>query len=351
MAKEKRLAELAELSGGRVAGDGSVIITGVASIDEAGPGDITFVSDRKYVKLLKTTRASAVIVREEGAAAGLNLLVVKNPQTAFSQIVDIFKPAYVPAPGIHPKAEVSALAALGNDVSVQPFAVIEEGARIGDRSVIHSGVYIGKDARIGDDTVLYPGVAVREGCIVGSRVIIHCNAVVGSDGFGYARSGASYIKIPQRGIVRIEDDVEIGACVTIDRAAIGETVIEKGVKIDNLVQIAHNVKIGPDTVMAAQTGIAGSARVGGRVQFGGQSGIAGHIEIGSDTMIGAKAGVISSVPPGSILSGFPAISHGEWLRAQAVFGKLPELKKKIAELEERLKGLEEGSAERDKKNG
>lgn len=336
----KTLEELAAVVDGRVIGDGSASIKGVAPIEEAGPGDITFVADRKYLKFVASTRASAVIVRDEMDAGGKNLLVVRNPQSAFSRIIDILRPPVPPPPGVHPKAEVHAGAVLGKDVSVQAFTVIEEGARIGDRSVFYPGVYVGRGAKIGSDVILYPGVSVREGCVIGDRVIVHSNAVIGSDGFGYYREGARYFKIPQRGIVRIEDDVELGACVTVDRAALGETVIGRGTKIDNLSQVAHNVVIGEDTIIISQTGIAGSTRVGSRVQLGGQVGVVGHIEIGDNSMVGAKSGIVQDVPAGSVLSGIPAIPHAEWLRAQSVYAKLPELKKRVAELEKRLESLE-----------
>ncbi len=336
---EKSLEELAVLTGGLVIGDGLQMIRGVAPIEEAGPGEITFLSDKRHARFLNSTKASAVILSEEGPA-GLNQLLVKNPIAAFARILGLFRPFELPPPGISPKAEVHPGAKLGSGVSIQPFVVVEGGAKIGDHAILFPGVYVGKNAEVGTESILYPGVAVREECRIGKRVIVHCNSVIGSDGFGYGREGSKYFKIPQRGIVRIEDDVEIGACVTIDRATIGETVIGSGTKIDNLVQIAHNVKVGSDTVMAALTGIAGSARIGDRVQFGGQAGVAGHIEIGDDSMIGGKAGVISSVPKGTVYSGFPAMPHGEWLRAQSVFSKLPDLKKKLDELEKRVKELE-----------
>lgn len=338
---EKRLEELAALSGGRVIGNGGAVITGVASIEDAGPGDITFFADKRHSRLLNSTRASAVIVDDEKYSSGeINLIVAKNPQIAFAKVVEALRPQERPAPGIHPRAEVHGGAVIGEGASVQAFAVVEDGAVIGDRAILYPGVYVGKGARIGDDAVLYPGVSVREACKIGSRVIIHSNAVVGSDGFGYARDGAGYYKIPQKGIVRIEDDVEIGACVTIDRATMGETVIGRGTKIDNLVQIAHNVKVGEDTVIAAQSGVAGSAKVGSRVQMAGQVGVAPHIGIGDDAMIGAKSGVSGGLPPKGVFSGIPAIPHGDWLRAATIYGKLPELKRKISELEKRLEALE-----------
>jgi len=340
--KTLTLLEIAAMTAGRVAGNADTVIADVAAIDEAGPGQITFLADRANAKLLKTTKAAAVIVKEGeyADAAGLNLVLVKNPQIAFAAMLEVFRPGYLPLPGVHPKAEVHASARLGEGVSIQAFTVVEEGAAIGERAVLFPGVYIGKGAEIGADAVIYSNVSVREGCKVGARVIIHCNSVIGSDGFGYAWEGGKYFKLPQRGIVRVEDDVEIGACVTVDRAALGETVIGNGSKIDNLVQIAHNVHVGENAIIVAQAGIAGSTRVGSRVQIGGQVGIVGHIDIGDGVMIGAKSGVSADLPAGGVFSGIPAIPHGDWLRAQSIYAKLPELKKKISELERRLKTLE-----------
>lgn len=333
----KNLSELAGLINAALAGDASCVITGVSSPEEAKEGDIVLISDKKYLKLLKTTNASAIIVKEgEYDRGDKNLLLAKNPQLAFARVLEIFRPTYMPAPGVHPKAQVSASAKLGKDVSVQAFAVIEDGAEIGDNAIIFPNAYIGKDARIGAGAIIYPGASIREGTVIGSRVIVHSNAVIGSDGFGYAKEGVKYIKIPQTGVVRIGDDAEIGACVTIDRATVGETVIGRGTKIDNLVHIAHNVKIGEDAIIVAQVGIAGSTRVGNRVQLAGQVGLTGHIEIGDDAMVGAQSGVMNDLPGRSAHSGSPAMPHMDWLRAQSVFARLPELKKKIDELEKKI---------------
>lgn len=338
----KNLDELASIVGGSVEGDGSVAISDVASFDTAGPCEITFLADAKYLKRLKDTKAGAVIVRPSTAGVkGVNLLISENPHLAFARMIDLFRPMELPAQGIHPDSAVHPEATIGEGVSIGPFVVVERCASIGPGAVLFPGVYIGRGAVVGTDAMLYPGVSVREGCVIGDRVIAHSNAVIGSDGFGYARVGSKYHKIPQRGIVRVGDDVEIGACVTIDRATIGETVIGRGTKIDNLVQIAHNVKVGEDCVLVSQTGIAGSTTVGDRVQFGGQAGVAGHVEIGSDVMVGAKSGVTKDIAPSSVVSGMPAIPHGEWLRAQTIVAKLPEMRKKIMELEKRLATLEE----------
>ncbi|OGQ55317.1 MAG: UDP-3-O-(3-hydroxymyristoyl)glucosamine N-acyltransferase [Deltaproteobacteria bacterium RIFCSPLOWO2_02_FULL_53_8] len=339
MAKKKTIAELAKLTGGRVRGDGEAVITGVASIEEARPGDIAFIASAKHLKLLETTKAAVVIVKDgDYDAPSVNLLLVRNPRIAFGKVVDVFKPAFVPRPGIHPKAEIDASAQIGQGAYIGPFVVIEAGAVIGERAVIYPGVYVGCNAQVGPDSTLYSGVAVREGCVIGARVIIHCNSVVGSDGFGYEFDEGRHNKLPQRGTVRIEDDVELGACVTVDRAALGETVIGRGTKVDNLVQIAHNVQIGANSIIVAQVGIAGSTVLGNGVIIGGQAGLVGHIKIGDGVMIGAQTGVSGDLPSG-VWSGTPAIPHKDWLRAANVYAKLPELKKRIAELEAAVKEL------------
>lgn len=345
MAEGKRLGELARITGSSVHGNEDTVITGIASIEDAGPGDITFVADKKYLKLLSSSKASAVIMKEaKDVPPGMGALVAKSPQLAFARILGVLRPEPHPLPGISPGAEVSEKAVLGKNISVQANAVIADEARIGDNVIIYPRVYIGKGAEVGEDSILYPGSVVMDGCIIGKRVILHPNCVIGSDGFGYAREGARFIKIPQRGIVRLGDDVEVGACVTIDRATIGETSIGRGTKIDNLVQVAHNVKVGEDSVLVAQSGIAGSTKIGSRVQLGGQVGVSGHIEIADETMVGAKSGVIGNLKSG-VYSGIPAMPHNEWLRAQAIIQKLPELNKRLSELEKRLKEIEGAQSE------
>jgi UDP-3-O-[3-hydroxymyristoyl] glucosamine N-acyltransferase len=341
MAVEKTLEELARQVQGRVIGDGSLVITGVATIEEARPGEISFLAAPRYTSFVKATKASAVIVPEDKAGLkGPNLLVVKDPYMAFAAMLKLFRPTVMPPAGVHPKAEVNRKAVLGKGVSIQPFAFIDEGAKLGDNVLIFPGVYVGRGVEIGDDTVIYSNVSVREGSIIGKRVIIHCNSVIGSDGFGYAKEGARYHKIPQTGIVKIGDDVEIGACVTIDRATVGETSVGRGTKIDNLVQIAHNVKIGEDTIIVAQVGISGSTRIGSRVTLAGQVGIVGHIEIADDCIVGAKSGVHNDIKTKGVFTGYPALPHKEWLRVQAITAKLPELKKRLEELEKRVKEVE-----------
>jgi UDP-3-O-[3-hydroxymyristoyl] glucosamine N-acyltransferase len=341
MAVEKTLEELARLVGGRVEGDSSRRITGVNTIDEAGPGEITFLASAKYARRAAGTRASALIVAEERAdLKGVNLLVVKNPHMAFAEMIALFCPSQGPPPGIHANAFVHPEAVVAEGVYVGPFAFVDEGAKLGTNVQIHPGVFVGRRVEVGNDTVVYSNVSIREGSVIGKRVIIHCNSVIGSDGFGFAKVDTKYRKVPQAGTVTIGDDVEIGACVTIDRATVGVTSIGRGTKIDNLVQIAHNVTIGEDTVIVAQVGISGSSKVGSRVTLAGQVGVAGHIEIADDCTIGAKSGVSNTIKDKGIFTGYPPLPHGEWLRAKALFARLPELKKRIEELEERLKELE-----------
>lgn len=344
----RTVGEIADLIGGRVIGDRDPVIKDAAPIEEAGPGHVTFAIDKGRLGMIHSTGATAVIVPESAVASieagktGVSVISVKDPMHAMAEVLDLFRPLILPSPGIHPQAVVHERASIGEAVHLGAASVVEDGATIGRGCVIFPGVYVGAGVEVGEGSVIYPGVVVREGCTIGARVIIHPNAVVGSDGFGYRHDGKAYRKIPQRGTVRIEDDVEIGAGVTIDRATIGQTIIGRGTKIDNLVQVAHNVRVGPGTVIVAQAGIAGSATIGANVQLGGQSGVNGHITVADGTRVAAKAGVVQDTEPGSILSGFPAIAHGTWLRAKNVFSRLPELNRKVRELEKRLKELEDG---------
>ncbi len=345
MSVQRRLDELAAVTGASVIGDPSTPIKGIASIEDAGEGEITFVVDTRHMKLLKSCRASALILKEtkdppKDLPEGFAMLLVKNPMLAAAKVLELFSPLELPPPGVHPRAEVHPDAKLGTDVSIGALTVVEKGAEIGPRTILMPGVYVGSGAGIGADSIIYPGVAIRELCVIGARVIIHCNAVIGSDGFGFTGDGVKHYKIPQNGIVRIEDDVEIGACTTVDRATIGETVIGSGTKIDNLVQIAHNVRIGAGSIIVAQAGIAGSATLGERVTIGGQSGINSHITVGTQALVGSKSGVVQDMAPGAVHIGFPSIPRGDWLRSQNIFSKLPELKKRLRELEERVKSLE-----------
>jgi UDP-3-O-[3-hydroxymyristoyl] glucosamine N-acyltransferase len=331
------LQELATISGGELLGDPECKITGAASLVEATDGEVTFFSNPKYAAQLRKTRASAVFVpsnfSETIAPAQIR---VENPAKAFEQVVLKLAPKPITfASGVHATAVVDPSAKLGSSVSIQPYAVIEPGASIGDNTVIGAGSYVGHESVIGASCVIYPHVTIRERTRIGMRVIIHSGAVIGADGFGFEPSHGGYEKVPQVGIVQIDDDVEIGANTTIDRARFGRTWIQKGAKIDNLVQVAHNVVVGKNTVIAAQAGIAGSVRVGERVMIGGQAGLTGHIEIGDQTAIGAQSGVSKSIS-GGIWRATPAVPLADaqeqlaWVRRLGkFFVRLREIEKKI----------------------
>ena len=314
------------------------IITGIAGIRDALPGDLTFVSNPKYAADVAATRATAVLVPQGwDRPAPCVMIRVMNADAAFAQAVEWFAPPpYRPAPGIHPTAVIATDAVIGQDAHVGPHAVIEAGARLGDRVVIEAGAYVGPQVTIGDDTRMYPLSSVRERCVIGRRVILHNGAVVGSDGFGYTVDAQGVrTKIPQVGIVTVGDDVEIGANSAVDRARFGKTIIGRGVKIDNLVQVGHNVVIGDHAVLCGQAGIAGSTSIGARVVLAGQVGVAGHIHIGEGAVIGAQSGVSNSVPPGAFMLGSPAWPAEHSARVFAVMHRLPDLKKRVLELEQR----------------
>ena len=333
------LRDLAARLGCEVRGDGGVEVSRVAGLDDAGPGDLTFVSNPRYVPRLATTRATAVIV-SAAVETPLPSLLTENPYLAFARALEVLHPTPHPLAGVHPLAVVDPTATVGAGAHVGPLAVIGAGVRIGARTVVNPHVVLYEGALVGEDCVLHSGVQIREGCRLGNRVVVQNGAVIGSDGFGFAKdSGGRYVKIPQIGIVVIEDDVEIGALVAIDRAALKETRIGRGTKIDNLVQVGHSVVIGADTVLAGQVGIAGSTKVGDRVTLAGQVGVAGHLTIGDGVIATAQTGIPNNVPAGALISGYPAIDNRSWLKSSAVFAKLPELQKRLRELERRVAEL------------
>ncbi len=338
---KKELKELAEWVDGIVVGDGKIEISGVAAIEEARSGEITFVANPKYLPHLSKTNASAVIVSKEVTQADKPLLCVTHPQLAFAKILTLFSQKPYQPKGIDPNAWISPTAKLGKDLTVYPFVYIGDRCAIGDRTTLYPGVSVGEDASIGEDSILHPNVSVYSATIIGKRVILHSGVVVGSDGFGYVKEGKRNVKIPQVGIVEIEDDVEIGANTTIDRAALGKTIIRRGVKIDNLVQVAHNVLIGEDSIVVAQVGISGSTKIGSNVTLAGQVGVVGHVEIGDNAVVGAQAGVTHDLPGNQGYVGSPALPHREFLRAVTVFPKLPEMRKTLLDLEKRLQKMEE----------
>jgi len=334
-----RLAEIAERVHGEIFGDRDIEITGVAGISEAREGDVTFLSGSRYAKELRTCKASCVIVQEPIPDLSIAQLKVAHPYLAFAKLLEIFYVRPRSSSGVSNDAFVASSARIGENVSILPFVYVADNATIGDRSLIFPFVYIGEETVIGEDCVLFPHVTVRERIRIGNRVIIHANSVIGSDGYGYVFDNGKHHKIPQIGGVVIGDDVEIGSNTSIDRATTGNTVIGTGTKIDNLVQIGHNVTIGNHSLLVAQVGIGGSTRIGDYVTLAGQAGVADHVEIEAGTIIGAQSGIMGKVSRGAY-SGTPAIPHREWLKAQAVFAKLPELYKKIKMLEDKIKELE-----------
>ena len=332
------LEQLAKTSGGELVGDPSLRITGAASLAEATPGEISFFANSKYIGLLRKTRASAVFVPSHFADTldGAQIRV-SNPTKAFEQVVLKFAPKPIQfARGIHPTAVVDPSAQLGERVSIQAHAVIEAGVTIGDDTIIGAGSYVGHETTIGPTCLIYPSVTIRERSRIGSRVIIHSGAVIGADGFGFEMVDDRQQKIQQLGIVQIDDDVEIGANTTIDRARFGRTWIQQGVKIDNLVQIAHNVVVGKDSVIVAQSGISGSTRVGQRVMMGGQVGIVGHLEIGDGTAIGAQSGISKSTQGGAWF-GSPAVPLAQAKQQIAWVHRLGKLFARVKEIEKKLR--------------
>ena len=338
----RTLTELAAELGGVVVGDGSVEIRGVAGIREALPGDVTFLANSRYDAHLAETRASAVICSHEPRESAIPLLQVDNPYLAFQRAVRVFRPEIHRQPaGVHPTAVVSAEASLGPDVSIGAHCVVEAGATIGARVVLMPGCYLGERAKVGDDSLLYPRVIVREDCQLGERCIVHGGAVIGSDGFGFAFDAGCYHKVPQVGNVVIGNDVEIGANACIDRATTDSTRIGDGTKIDNLVQIGHNVVVGRHCIIVAQVGVAGSTELEDYVTLGGQAGLVGHIRIGARAMVGAQSGVTKSVPADTVVTGYPAVPHSVWKRLYAVMQKLPQLFQRTKQLESRVDALEQ----------
>jgi UDP-3-O-[3-hydroxymyristoyl] glucosamine N-acyltransferase len=335
-----KLRELAERLDCRLEGDGDVEIHRVAGIQTAGSGDITFLANPKYEKVLRSTHASAVILKDDAPAAPCAMLRAKDPYLVFARAVGLFAPVSRPAPGVHRLAAVAADARIGVDVSVGAFVAIGEGVVIGDRTIIYPNVSIGPGTRIGDDCVIHANVSLRERVTIGHRVILQNGVVIGGDGYGFARRGdGTHEKIPQVATVVIEDDVELGANTTVDRPAVGETRIKSGTKIDNLVMIGHGVTVGRNVLLAAQVGIAGSTDLEDDVVFGGQVGVGGHLTIGRGAVAVGQSGVTNSLEPRAMVAGYPAIDSREWRKASVLFKRLPELKRRIEQLEQRLARL------------
>ncbi len=337
------LQQIHSLVGGELVGSAHVTLTSLAGFETAGQNDLTFVTSDRMLKQGGPLAAGAILAHRRLAEIANPHIVVANPALAFAQVARTFFCPASPPRGIDAAVVRGADTKIGPDVSIWPGVTLGDRVTIGVRVTLYPGVFIGNDSTIGDDTLLYPNVVVREGCTIGARVIVHSGTVIGSDGFGYVQDQGCHYKIPQLGGVTIEDDVELGANVTIDRATLGQTVIKQGTKIDNLVQIAHNVTIGAHSILVAQVGIAGSTSVGHHVMIGGQAGLADHLVIGDQVMIAARAGVNRSLEPNQIVSGAPVMPHEVWVKAQAVIPRLPELRQAIRTLEERMKKLEAGA--------
>lgn len=334
------LAEIAAFLGGFVIGADDVVIGNIRAIEEAGDGDITFVANKKYFKKLQTTQAAAVLVSPQITMEGKNLVVVDDPYAALGKLLAHYYPAEHGFEGISSEATIQAGAVVAPDATIFPRVFIAEGAKIGRGAVIYPGCFIGRNSVIGEHSILYANVTVYHNCIIGNRVILHSGVVVGADGFGFASPGRGNIKIPQVGIVQIDDDVEIGANSAVDRAALGKTWIQRNVKIDNLVQIAHNVVIGENSAIAAQVGISGSTKLGKGVMVGGQTGMVGHIDIGDHVMIAAASKIHRDIKPGEIVGGAPQMPYKEWLQVEACRAKLPEMRATLKNLVKKVDDLQ-----------
>lgn len=340
MVQTLTLKEIANRIQGEVVGDPSVIIQGVSPLETATAGKLSFLANPKYRKKAEESQASALIISKEAKIEGRNLIIVENPLRALAQVLEIFHAeSYMPK-GVSPDARIGKDCELGNDLSIYPFVTIGDRCKIGKRVRLFPFVSIGDDCVIGDDAILYSNVSLYQKSRIGSRVIIHSGTVVGSDGYGFATEKGKHYKIPQVGGVRIGDDVEIGSNCSIDRGTMNDTVISSGTKIDNLVQIAHNVFIGEDSLIIAQVGIAGSTRLGKGVIFAGQSGAIGHLTIGDHAVITSKSAVFQDVPPKTFVAGIPAVHHMHWKKAQTVFKRLPEMREEILRLKEMVEQLE-----------
>ena len=336
------LAEIVTRFGGELLDDNGVTVSGVAPVERAGPQEIAFVSQAKYLRDIGSSQAGALILPPEGRDSSRRpRIVTSNPYLYFARVSALLNPAPQPIPGIHPAAFVHPQARVAASAAIGPGAVVGEGAVIGERSIIGPNCVIGDHARLGDDCLLHANVTIYHQCVLGSRVILHGGCVIGSDGFGFANDKGRWVKIPQVGRVVIGDDVEIGACTTIDRGALDDTVIEEGVKLDNLIQVAHNVKIGAHTAIAACTGIAGSTKIGRHCMIGGAAMIFGHIEIADGVRISTNTLITKSLTkPGTYTSALPFSEHGEWLRNAAHLRNLDKLAGRIKELEKRISELE-----------
>ncbi len=329
---------IAELINGKVFGDLKAKVSNIATIESAKEGDLTFIANKKYLKYLKKTKATAVILDKYVEHSDITQIVTDNPYLAYAKILTFFTKKDIQHKGISKNAEISKNVFIKDraKVTIYPFVFIDEGVSIGENVIIYPHVYIGKDSVIGDNCTIYSNVSIYYNTKIGNNVTIHSGTVIGSDGFGYAKDGDKYFKIPQIGNVIIEDSVEIGAGCTIDRGALNSTIIKRGTKIDNLVQIAHNVEIGENSAIVAQVGISGSSKIGNNVVLAGQVGVAGHLKIGNNVMVGAQSGIGKSISDNKIVSGSPAIEHSKWLKWAVVYKDVPEFIKRVKKIEKLL---------------
>jgi UDP-3-O-[3-hydroxymyristoyl] glucosamine N-acyltransferase len=330
---EFSLSEIAEMVQGEIAGDPSRVIRGTAGFEASREADITYAGNAEYLKQVEHSKAGAVLVPVGFECPGKNLVRVENPRLAFNTLSLRFAPPKTPITGLESRIHMGKNFIRGAGVSIGPFVTLGDDVSLGDRVVLHANVFIGNQVQIGDDVEIFPHVTILNGCKIGNRVIINAGSVIGSDGFGFEPNGEQYIKINHFGIVQIDEDVEIGACNTIDRGTTGKTWVMKGVKTDNLVHIGHNVVVGENTLLVSQVGISGSVTIGKHVVLAGKVGVAGHLTIGDNVVAGAKAGIAKSIPDGETVSGYPTMPHGLWLRVVNILPTLPELKKKISRLE------------------
>jgi UDP-3-O-[3-hydroxymyristoyl] glucosamine N-acyltransferase len=342
------LAELAARVGGEAAGDRDLVLARVAPLEDAGPEDVSFFANKKYRRAFEASRAGAVVIeQDEAVPPGRAVIRARNAYLAFARIATLFHPPVQAVPVVSEAAWVDPSARVDPSAEVMPLAYVGPEAVVGPRCILHPGAHVGPRARLGEECVLWPNAVVRDGCVLGDRVVLEPGCVVGSDGFGFAfdaegegGSGPRHYKVPQSGIVVVEDDVELGANTCVDRATLGVTRVGRGAKIDNLVQIAHNVEVGPLSILVGQVGIAGSSRLGAGVVAAGQVGIVGHVRIGDGAKLLAQAGITNDVPAGAVLSGSPGRPHAEWLRLEAALSRLPELVKRVRELEKKLESME-----------
>jgi UDP-3-O-[3-hydroxymyristoyl] glucosamine N-acyltransferase len=338
------LEQIAALTQGTLLGPPDLVITGVAGLNEAGPGDLSFVTGEAAPREAASTRAAALLVPRPLDGLACAQIVVTNPALTMAQVVEKFFVLPRPALGISKLISRGNDVVVGEGVSIWPFVTLDDRVSIGDGTTLYPNIFVGEDSVIGEGCVIHPNVTIRERVTIGDRVIIHSGTVVGSDGFGYIQEGGRHHKIPQVGTVVIEDDVELGANVTVDRATFGKTIVRRGTKVDNLVQIAHNVEVGEHNILVAQVGIAGSSKTGHHVMVGGQAGIADHVTVGDFALIAARSGLNRDVPAKEVVAGTPALPRIEWLKAMAIVAKLPELRQQVRDLADRLKILETKAA-------